>query len=301
MAKVRVGLSGWSYDGWRGEFYPDDLPRRRELEYASRRFSSLEINGSFYSLLEPDTYRGWYERTPSDFRFAVKGSRFITHNKRLKDPVTPLANFLASGVLALKEKLGPIVWQLPPSFGFDAERIGAFLDALPRDTEAAARLAARHDSRVAGRSHTEIERRRRLRHALEVRDESFFCPEFVRLLRRSGTALVFSDSADWPLREEVTAGWIYIRLHGSRETYASPYKDEELKNWARKIAAWHDARQPEAAKRITERKPPRRKGRDVYVYFDNDQHAHAPRDADRLLERLLALGADLGRRPQDDG
>jgi len=300
MATVRVGLSGWSYDSWRGEFYPDDLPRRRELAYASRRFNSLEVNGSFYSLLKPDTYRGWYEGTPPWFRFALKGSRFITHNKKLKDVDTPLANFLASGLLALKEKLGPIVWQLPASLRFDADRIGTFLDSLPRDTEAAARHAARHDSRVRGRSYTDIDRRRRLRHALEVRDESYFCPEFVRLLRRTGTSLVFSDSADWPLRQEVTAGWIYIRLHGSRETYASAYGDDELDEWARWIALWYDARQPRRADTITDRKPPQRENRDVYVYFDNDQQANAPRDARRLLDRLDGLDVDVGRWPEDD-
>lgn len=299
MAKVRVGLSGWSYDSWRGEFYPQDLPRRRQLAYASRRFSSLEINGSFYSLLQPATYERWYEQTPSDFRFALKGSRFITHNKNLKNVHTPLANLLASGVLALREKLGSIVWQLPASLKFDAERIDSFLELLPHDTEQAARLARQHDGRVRGRSLARIDTRRRLRHAIEVRNESFFCPEFIRLLRRHGIALVVSDSADWPLREDVAAGWMYIRLHGSRATYASRYRDDELDDWARRIALWHDASEPEAASRITDRKPPKRKGRDVYVYFDNDQHGHAPRDALRLQERLIALGVDLDRRPTD--
>lgn len=286
MAKIRVGLSGWSYDGWRGEYYPDDLPQRRELEYASRRFDSLEINGSFYSLLKPDTYRRWYEETPSGFRFAVKGSRFITHNKKLKDVETPLANFMASGVLALEEKLGPILWQLSENLAFDAKRIGPFLEMLPRDTESAAELARRHDRRVEERNWTKIERNRRLHHALEVRHESYFCPEFVRLLRSTGTAFVVSDAADWPLREEITAGFVYVRLHGARETYASRYTDDELDVWARRIDRWADAREPDDARRITDRKPPRRKGRDVYVYFDNDRDVHAPRDARRLMKRL---------------
>lgn len=286
MAKARIGVSGWSYDSWRGEFYPDDLPKRRQLEHASRRFNSIEINSSFYSLLEPDTYRSWYESTPSDFRFAVKGSRFITHNKKLRDVQTPLANFLASGVLALEEKLGPIVWQVSSSLKFDAERIAGFLELLPHDTEQAAALAKRHDSRVKGRSWLKTDRKRRLRHAIEVRNDSFFCREFIRLLRDNGTALVFSDAADWPLREEVTAGFVYLRLHGSGKTYASRYSDAELDEWRRRIDLWLDADEPDDARRITGRRPPRRKGRDVYVYFDNDQRAHAPHDAERLMKRL---------------
>lgn len=286
MAKARIGVSGWSYDSWRGEFYPDDLPKRRQLEHASRRFNSIEINSSFYSLLEPDTYRSWYESTPSDFRFAVKGSRFITHNKKLRDVQTPLANFLASGVLALEEKLGPIVWQVSSSLKFDAERIAGFLEMLPHDTEQAAALAKRHDSRVKGRSWLKTDRKRRLRHAIEVRNDSFFCREFIRLLRDNGTALVFSDAADWPLREEVTAGFVYLRLHGSGKTYASRYSDAELDEWRRRIDLWLDADEPDDARRITGRRPPRRKGRDVYVYFDNDQRAHAPHDAERLMKRL---------------
>jgi uncharacterized protein YecE (DUF72 family) len=290
MAKARIGVSGWSYDSWRGKFYPDDLPRRRQLEHASRRFNSIEINGSFYSLLKPEIYRGWYEETPSGFRFAVKGSRFITHNKKLRDVRTPLANFLASGVLALEEKLGPIVWQVSSSLKFDAERMGGFLEMLPRDTDKAAALAKRHDGRVKGRSWLRTDRKRRLRHAIEVRNDSFFCPEFVRLLQDNGTALVFSDAADWPLREEVTAGFVYLRLHGSGKTYASRYSDAELDEWGNRIERWLNAEEPDDARRITDRKPPRRKGRDVYIYFDNDQHAYAPNDAERLMKRLGVEG-----------
>ncbi len=286
MGKVWLGVSGWSYDGWRGVFYPDGLPKRRQLEYIGQQFNSVEINGSFYSLLKPDTYRGWYDQVPRGFLFAVKGSRFITHNKKLKDIETPLANFFASGVLALEDKLGPVVWQLSENLEFDPGRVAEFLEFLPHDTEAAARLARKHDDRVKGRSWTKTDRRRRLRHAIEVRHESFFDAEFVRIARKSGTAIVFSDSADWPLTEEVTAGFIYIRLHGSRETYASRYDDDQLDDWATRIRAWRTAERPPEAYTITDRRPPKRKSRDVYVYFDNDQHVHAPRDAARLAERL---------------
>ncbi|NIR44262.1 MAG: DUF72 domain-containing protein [Gemmatimonadetes bacterium] len=289
MGKVWVGVSGWSYDGWRGEFYPEELSRSRELEYIGRRFNSVEINGSFYSLLKPDTYRRWYDQVPRDFLFAVKGSRFITHNKKLRDVETPLANFFASGVLALEEKLGPVVWQLSENLRFDPQRVAHFLELLPHDTEAAARLARKHDDRLKGRSWTKTDRNRRMRHAIEIRNESFFDAEFVRIARRNGAAVVLSDAADWRLTEEVTAGFVYIRLHGSEETYASRYDDDQLDRWAERIEAWRAGGQPRRPDTITDRQPPRRKTRDVYVYFDNDQHVHAPKDAERLAERLDAL------------
>lgn len=287
MADVRIGISGWRYRGWRGDFYPEGLPQRRELEYASRRLNSIEINGSFYSLQSAESYRRWHAATPRGFLFAVKGGRFITHMKRLKDVDRPLANFFASGVLRLEDKLGPILWQLPPNFRFDAERIGAFLDLLPRDTASAARLARGHGPQVEpGQAWTATDRNRRIRHALEIRHESCFCPEMVRIARDAGVALVFSDAADWPYTEELTAGFVYLRLHGSEKTYASRYDDPALDRLAHAIRQWSRGRQPGDAERITGRKPPSRKSRDVYCYFDNDEKVHAPRDARRLMERL---------------
>jgi uncharacterized protein YecE (DUF72 family) len=286
MGQTRIGISGWSYDDWRGVFYPADLPRRRQLEYASRRFNSIEINGSFYALQRPESYRSWYEQTPDDFVFAVKGNRFITHNKKLKDVETPLANFLASGVLLLKEKLGPIVWQLPANLRFDAGRLEGFLHLLPADTESAACLARRHDSRVKGRCWTTTDANRRLRHVLEVRHAGFLVPEFVRLLRASGVALAFADSADWPYTEEISAGFVYLRLHGAAQTYASNYSERELTRWTERIRMWRSGKEPSDAERITDREPPRRQRRDVYIYFDNDRHAYAPRNALRLAELL---------------
>src|SRR5438552_8448981 len=152
---IYVGTSGWSYAGWRGPFYPKGLVHRRELEYASRQYNSIEINGTLYSLQRPDSFHHWYEETPDDFVFALKGSRFITHMKHLRDAEAPLVNFFASGVLRLSQKLGPIVWQLPARFRFDHDLLAAFLAALPQDTDHAARLAKKHDKRVEGRSWTE--------------------------------------------------------------------------------------------------------------------------------------------------
>src|SRR4029453_1998017 len=228
MPQVRIGTSGWLYPGWRNTFYPPGLPQRAVLAYTAQQFNSVEVNGSFYSLQRPQTYRSWYEQSPREFVFALKGSRFITHNKKLIGGETALANFFASGLLLLKEKLGPIVWQLPTTARFDAGRLEAFFNVLPRDTTAAARLARRHDHRVAGRSAIPRIPRRRLRHAIEVRSERFFVPEMATLARRHGIAIVVSDAAGWPRVEELTAGFVYVRLHGAERTYASAYDDRAL-------------------------------------------------------------------------
>ena len=175
-SEVRVGTSGWVYANWRGVFYPKDLRRGHELEYLSRRLNTVEINGSFYSLQRPQRYLRWKAATPDDFRFAVKGSRFITHMKQLHDVDSALANFFASGVLALEEKLGPILWQLPPRLAFDPDRLASFLDRLPRSTGGAAALARHHDDKVTFEPHTDVETDRPLRYALEARHPSFADP-----------------------------------------------------------------------------------------------------------------------------
>jgi uncharacterized protein YecE (DUF72 family) len=285
VGRTRIGVSGWSYASWEEGFYPPGLPRKRRLEHVGRVFDTVEVNGSFYSLLTPGAYRRWYEQTPPGFVFAVKGSRFVTHNKKLADAEVPLANFMASGVFALEEKLGPFLWQLPATLRFDAERVRAFLELLPRTTAEAARLARRHDARVR-EPLTAVHARRPLRHALEARHESFFTEDAVRVLREASVALVVSDSASWRRVEEVTAGFVYVRLHGRPRTYASRYSDEALGEEARKIRAWALGRMPVGAARVTGRAPPRRKSYDVYVYFDNDALGHAPRDALRLIGRV---------------
>jgi uncharacterized protein YecE (DUF72 family) len=231
--------------------------------------NSAEINGSFYSLQRPERYRAWFEETPEDFVFAVKGGRFITHMKRLRAVEIPLANFLASGVLALGHKLGPLLWQLPPNFAFDPERLAEFFELLPRTTEAAADLAGKHDDKLKGDAFTEPGPNRPLRHALEVRHPSFSTPDCAKLLREHDIALVVSDSAGtWVALEDVTAGFVYVRLHGDVELYASGYSDEALERWAGKIRKWARA------------------GRDIYVYFDNDIKVRAPADAISLAGKL---------------
>ena len=267
---IRIGTSGWRYPSWRGAFYPRGLVQRRELEYLSGRMNTAEINGSFYSLQRPERYRAWCEQTPQGFVFAVKGGRYITHMKRLAGVETALANFFASGVLALGPKLGPLLWQLPPNLPFDADRLAGFFAQLPRTTRDAAALAARHDGKLKGDACLTPGPQRRLRHALEVRHASFQHPEFPELLRRNNIASVISESAGtWPTLEEDTADFVYIRLHGDEELYASGYSDRALDAWAEKIRAWNGSR-------------------DVYVYFDNDMNVKAPTDAIALAARLDA-------------
>jgi uncharacterized protein YecE (DUF72 family) len=290
---ITIGTSGWSYKHWRGRFYPTGLRQRDELAYLADQLDSVELNGTFYSLQRPDSFRAWHAQTPPAFTFAVKGSRFISHNKKLRDVDTALANFFASGVLLLREKLGPIVWQLPERTRFDPGRLEDFLLALPRDTTTAAILATHHDARVDDRSWTATDAKRPLRYALEPRNLTFFTAECVDILRRHDVALVVADSGRWPLFEEVTASFVYLRLHGSPQTYASRYSDAALDRWATAIAAWAHGGEPRDAARITGLPLPSRPKRDVFCYFDNDGEAHAPLDATRLIERLERLGERL--------
>jgi uncharacterized protein YecE (DUF72 family) len=289
VPRIIAGVSGWSYKHWRGPFYPKGLRQRDELAYVASQLDSVELNGTFYSLQRPDSFRAWHAQTPDAFVFAIKGSRFISHNKKLQGVDTALANFFASGLLLLREKLGPIVWQLPERMRFDASRLDQFLSSMPRDTAAAAELARHHDARVDDRNWTETDETRPLRYALEPRNAEFFTAECIDILRRHDVALVAADSGRWPLAEEVTSSFMYLRLHGSPVTYASRYSDAALDRWAAAIASWARGGQPDDAARVTSLPLPSRRRRDVYCYFDNDGHAHAPHDARRLRERLQTL------------
>lgn len=275
MAFARVGISGWTYAPWRGVFYPPKLPHRLELEYAAERLDSIEINGSFYSLQRPTSYRMWAERTPDSFVFSVKGGRYITHILRLKNARGALANFFASGVLALGQKLGPLLWQLPPTLAFDPAEVDGFLGMLPRTTAEAAELA-RETTLEEDRTHLIPGEERPLRHAVEVRHASFDVPEFTALARAHGVAIVLADAAGrYPVIRETTADFCYVRLHGDEELYTSGYTDESLDRWAAELG------------------DVLRRGMDVYAYFDNDVKVRAPYDAMGLRDRL----ADWTPRP----
>ncbi|RON46917.1 hypothetical protein BK666_12430 [Pseudomonas frederiksbergensis] len=298
MAAIHIGISGWRYTPWRGGFYPKGLTHKRELQFASRAVNSIEINGSFYALQRPERYLQWYDETPQGFVFSVKAPRFITHIRRLRDIHIPLANFFASGVLELKEKLGPILWQFPPSFKFDAERFEHFLEQLPHNTEQAAALARQHDSHLHGHASLKAHGKKTLRHAVEIRHDSFVDPAFTRLLRRYNTALVIADTAGkWPYREDLTSDFVYLRLHGAEELYASGYTPQALKRWGDRIEAWNHGQQPTDPHLIAPRQKPKvRKSREVFCYFDNDIKVRAPFDARRLLERFH-LDEHLATRP----
>jgi len=284
---IRIGISGWTYAPWRGTFFPKGLKQKQELAYASRRLNSIEINGTFYSLQRPQSYGDWYAQTPADFVFSVKAPRFITHIRRLKEVETPLANFFASGVLRLSEKLGPLLWQLPPNFAYDPERLEAFFRLLPRTTKEAADLARHHDSHVRHGSWLEMDRNQPLLHALEVRHSSFETPEFIALLRAHDIALVVADTAGkWPALEDLTSNFVYVRLHGAERLYVSGYTPAALDSWAAKIRAWVRGWSSASAHRIAPVPKTATGLRDIYVYFDNDVKTRAPFDAMSLAHRL---------------
>lgn len=282
-ATIRIGVSGWTYPHWRGRFYPPGWPQRREIEYAGAAFDALEINGSFYSLQRPSSYRRWRDAVPPDTVFAVKGSRFITHLRKLGSAQKPvdqaLSNFFGSGLLELGEQLGPLLWQLPEWFRFDVEKLTAFFERLPTDTQQAAHLAAGIEDRLLERwkeprpDPNSLGTRpvRPLRHAIEVRSPTFATEEFYQLCRRYGIALVVADTAQrfvWV--DQVTADLVYVRLHGDQELYVSGYTDAGIDHWAGRVRDWAD-----------------RPGvQQVHVYFDNDFQARAPYDARRLAARL---------------
>ena len=221
--------------------------------------------------------------------FSVKGSRYVTHILRLRDSETALANFFASGIANLGDKLGPFLWQFPPTARFDAALLDHFLGGLPKDTVSATALARRHDARVTGRAAVDYGARRPLRHAVEVRHASFVDPEFVRLLRRHNVAFVVADTGGrWPEFDEVTADFMYVRLHGASELYASGYSPRDLARWAARIDCWRRGRDAPSPRRIAPLDAPRRAKRDVFCYFDNTAKEHAPRNAKALAARLAA-------------
>jgi uncharacterized protein YecE (DUF72 family) len=287
--KIHIGISGWRYPGWRGVFYPEKLPQRRELEFAAKAFDTIELNGSFYSLQRPESFAKWGTDTPQDFIFSVKGSRYITHMLRLRNAEAPLANFFAQGLLRFGAKLGPILWQLPPTLQFDPGQLEEFLALLPKNRKQAAELARKHDDRLNGRSWFQVRQNAPLHHALEIRHESFVSERFIRLLRRYGVGLVVADTVEWPLLMDVTSSFVYCRLHGSKQLYASGYGAKALDTWARRVFAWAGGKEVDDGRKASARNAPKRMSRDVFVYFDNDMKVRAPFDAAQLRQRVTRL------------
>lgn len=269
MTKIRIGISGWTYPDWRGTFYPDHVTIKNELQFASRAFHSIEVNGTFYSLQKPKIFEKWHDETPAGFSFAIKAPKYVTHERRLKDVATPVANFLASGILALKDKLGPLLWQLPPHLPYDVVRLRAFLEGLPHTTKDAVKIAKNHSEWMAERCYLETDADRPLQHALEVRHHSYVNDEFLALMKEHGVAIVIGDTAGkWPMIEHITGSMVYIRLHGDEELYPKGYTKPALKSWAKKIADL--STQVES----------------VYAFCDSDFKIAAPMDAKHLMNHL---------------
>lgn len=270
MARAYIGMSGWVYAPWRGVFYPKGLRQKDELAYASAHVTSIEINGSFYGLAKPASWTSWYAGTPEGFVFAVKGPRLVTHLYLLRNIDRSMANFFASGVLALREKLGCFLWQLHPGLAFDADLIESFVAKLPRTTAGVAELAAHRDrDLMRDREFFVVDADRPVRHAIEPRHHSFENDAFRDILARHGVAAVLADSAGkFPVIDMETDGFRYARLHGEHELYVSGYDDASLDRWAGRVRGWLDS------------------GRDAYVYFDNDAKVRAPVDAMGLIRRI---------------
>jgi uncharacterized protein YecE (DUF72 family) len=294
-ADIRIGVSGWTYTPWRGNFYPTGLRQKDELSYAASQFNALEINGTFYGMQVPQSFARWAAAVPDDFVFAVKGPRFLTHMLKLTRIEAPLANFFASGPLALGHKLGPILWQFPERFGFDPDRLLPFFEMLPRTHSAAAQLAARHDHRLRAAAHLEIVDDLPIRHAIEIRHAGFREPRFIDLLRRHNVALVCADTVDWPLLMDLTADFAYCRLHGSTELYKSRYSQAEIERWAGRVDAWANGRRMADGNFVTAPLDDGKR-RDVYVFFDNTDKLQAPDNARELMQALdvAASAASIG-------
>lgn len=289
-----MGISGWRYPGWRGTFYPPGLPQRAELSYAASRFHTIELNGTFYSLQRADSFLRWRDETPDGFVFAVKGSRYLTHMMKLKAIERGLANFFAQGVLALGAKLGPILWQFPPQWKFNPDRLQEFFTLLPRTHREAAELGRQHGPQLHGPPWLDVQRDRPLRHAIEIRHESFVCEDFIALLRRNRIASVVADTVAWPRLMDVTADFVYCRLHGDKQLYASGYGPKAIGAWAERVAVWARGGQVTDATRASAKHLSARRPRDVYVYFDNDAKVRAPADAQRLMRRIAAIMPPAG-------
>lgn len=295
VGQIRIGISGWRYEPWRGVFYPEKLTQKKELNFASRELTSIEINGTFYSLQRPSSFEQWVAETPDDFVFAVKGPRYITHIRRLREVEVPLANFLASGVLLLGTKLGPILWQFPPNFTCDLEKMESFLMLLPKNTAEANHIAENHDRWLGKRvAFDKTGESRLVRHAIEIRHKSFAIPAFIELLRKYSVAIVCADTVEWPRIMDVTADFVYCRLHGSEVLYASGYDAKSIKKWAQRVKLWAAGGQSSEDRIMP--KASRKMPRDVFVYFDNDVKVRAPFDAKSLIKEVSGKSAPrLGR------
>ena len=260
--RILIGVGGWTYEPWRGAFYPSDLPQKRELEFASRHLTSIEINGTFYGSQKPATFRKWHDETPADFVFSLKAPRFATNRKVLAEAGRSIERFFSSGVMNLEGKLGPINWQLPPYKKFEAEDFGAFLALLPPEAQG-----------------------RPLRHVVEVRHPSFRSPELIALARERGIGIVIAGDSDYPQIADLTASFVYARIMGTREDAERGYPADALDRWAARAEAWASGAAPEDLQYCSGARGEGRP-RDVYLYVISGHKARNPAAAMALMERI---------------
>ncbi len=261
-ARIRIGIGGWTYEPWRGAFYPQGLTQKRELEYASRKLTSIEINGTYYGSQKPESFVKWRDETPDDFVFALKGPRFTTNRRRLGEAGESIDRFFASGVLELRDKLGPINWQFMPTKKFDPEDFESFLQLLPK--------------RLDGRG---------IRHAVEVRHDSFRTPDFIALARKYGVAIVLAADADYPQIADLTAPFVYARIMGTSEAEPAGYADNALDRWVERARIWAAGDLPDGLETVAA-SPPDTAGRDVFLYVISGFKQRNPAAAMAMLERL---------------
>jgi uncharacterized protein YecE (DUF72 family) len=259
---IRVGIGGWTYEPWRGVFFPEGLAHKKELEYASRAMTAIEVNGTYYSTQKPATFATWAQTAPDGFVFALKGSRYTTNRKVLAEAGESIERFLGQGIVELGDKLGPILWQFMATKKFDAEDFGAFLKLLPAKQDGIA-----------------------LRHAIHVRHESFAVPEFIALCRAAGVALVYADSVDYPAIADVTGDFVYARLESAVEEVTTGYTDAQLDRWTKAAQHWAEGGAPEGLPYV-DAATPKKQARDTFIFFINGAKVRAPAGAMALIERL---------------
>jgi len=259
---IHIGIGGWTFEPWRGTFYPDKLPQKRELEYAASKLTSIEINGTYYGSQKPESFARWYDETPDGFIFALKGSRFTTNRRVLAEAGESIERFMSSGVLELKDKLGPISWQFMPTKKFDPADFEAFLKLLPKSVEG-----------------------HKIRHAVEVRHESFRVPEFVDMAREHGVAIVMAGDSEFPQIADVTAPFVYARIMGTEEKEKLGYSKKALDTWAACAKEWAAGKLPAGLDAVTKQKADG-KSRDVFLYVISGHKVHNPAAAMALIERV---------------
>ncbi len=262
-SRIRIGVGGWTYAPWRSTFYPAGLSQKRELEFAAGKLTSIEVNGTYYGSQKPETFARWHDETPDDFVFALKGPRFTTNRRVLSEAGESVERFFASGVTALKDKLGPINWQLAPTKAFDPADFEGFLKLLPK--------------RVDGRA---------IRHAVEVRHDSFRVPELVALAREYEVAIVLAGDSDYPQIADVTAPFVYARIMGTREDEEAGYAPAALDAWAERIRRLVAGQAPEGLEAVAEKKNAPARPCDVFLYVISGAKVRNPAAAMALIKRL---------------